>query len=210
MEINNNNIFSDKAKRDLILVEEAKKGNQKAFSDLLLNYRDSIYYMMLKMVRNESDAEDLTIEAFGKAFRNMDSYVPNFAFSTWLFKIASNNAIDFLRSKKTRQKHISIDYSHEDDETGLSSQFSLISNIPDPEEKMISEQNDKFLRSVIKNLHPDYKKIIKLRYFDELSYIEIAEELQLPIGTVKARLFRSKELLTAMLKDKNLNLDRFI
>ncbi len=205
MEINN--IFSDKAKRDLLLVDHAKNGNQKAFSDLLGNYRDSIYFMMLKMVKNESDAEDLTIEAFGKAFRNLNLYVPNFAFSTWLFKIASNNAIDFLRSQKTRQKHVSIDYSHEDDETGLTSQLSLISNSPDPEEKMISEQKEKLLRNVIKNLHPDYKKIIKLRYFDELSYIEIAEQLELPIGTVKARLFRSKELLTSIIKDKNINFD---
>lgn len=207
MEVNYN--FTDKAKRDFLLVQEAKKGNQKAYSELLGYYRDSIYFLLLKMVKNETDSEDLTIEAFGKAFRNLELYVPNFAFSTWLFKIASNNAIDFLRSKKVKQKHISIDNSYEDEETGMTSKFSLISNTPDPEEKMILEQKEKLVRTVIKNLHPDYKKIIKLRYFDELSYIEIAEKLELPLGTVKARLFRSRELLMSILKQKQINLEKF-
>lgn len=204
MEITNN--LSDKAKRDILLVQEAKKGNQKAYSELLGYYRDSIYFLLLKMVKNETDAEDLTIEAFGKAFRNLDLYVPNFAFSTWLFKIASNNAIDFIRGKKMNKKHISIDTTFEDEETGITNQLSLVSNTPDPEEKMISKQKDKLIREVIKNLHPDYKRIIKLRYFDELSYIEIAEKLELPIGTVKARLFRSRELLVSVLKQKNISL----
>ena len=92
--------LSDKAKNDLLLVEEAKKGNEKAFASLMNRYRDSIYFMLLKMVNNPSDAEDLTIEAFGKAFRNLDSYTPKFAFSTWLFKIATNNCVDFIRKKQ--------------------------------------------------------------------------------------------------------------
>src|SRR4030042_4498216 len=92
--------LSDKAKSDLLLVDEAKKGNEKPFASLMNRYRDSIYYMLLKMVKNPSDAEDLTIEAFGKAFRNIESYAPKFAFSTWLFMIATNNCIDFIRRKK--------------------------------------------------------------------------------------------------------------
>lgn len=98
MEINHG--LSDKAKNDLMLVEEAKKGNEKAFASLMTHYRDSIYFMLLKMVNNPADAEDLTIEAFGKAFRNIDTYTPRFAFSTWLFMIASNNCIDFIRKKQ--------------------------------------------------------------------------------------------------------------
>ena len=98
MEINHG--LSEKAKSDLLLVEEARKGNEKAFASLMNRYRDSIYYMLLKMVNNPSDAEDLTIEAFGKAFRNLDSYTPKFAFSTWLFKIATNNCVDFIRKKQ--------------------------------------------------------------------------------------------------------------
>src|SRR4030043_2430051 len=92
--------LSDKAKSDLLLVEEAKKGNEKAFASLMNRYRDSIYFMLLKMVNNPSDAEDLTIEAFGKAFRSIDTYTPRFAFSTWLFMIATNNCIDFIRRKQ--------------------------------------------------------------------------------------------------------------
>jgi RNA polymerase sigma factor (sigma-70 family) len=207
MELNLN--FSDKGKRDFVLVQDAKKGNQKAYAELMEHYNDPIYFMLLKMVKNETDAEDLTIEAFGKAFRNLDLYTPTFAFSTWLFKIASNNAIDFLRSKKSKQKHVSIDNTHEDEETGTTTSLSLIASTPDPEEKMISEQKEILLRNVIQKLHPDYKRIIKLRYFDELSYNEIAEKLNLPIGTVKARLFRSKELLSTILKEKNIDLERF-
>jgi len=94
------NTLSEKAKNDLVLVEMAKNGNEKAFSMLLNRYRDSIYFMLIKMVNNASDAEDLTIEAFGKAFRNLDTFTPDFAFSTWLFKIASNNCIDFIRKKQ--------------------------------------------------------------------------------------------------------------
>ena len=94
MEINNG--LSEKAKGDLILVEQAKEGNEKAFASLMNRYRDSIYYMLLKMVNNASDAEDLTIEAFGKAFRSIESYTPRFAFSTWLFMIATNNCICLL------------------------------------------------------------------------------------------------------------------
>jgi len=207
MEVNEN--FSDKAKHDYKLVLEALKGNQKSYSELMTNYRDSIYYMLLKMVKNEEDAEDLTIEAFGKAFRNLHAYTPTYAFSTWLFKIASNNAVDFIRNKKTKLKHISIDNTFVDEESGMINSLTLISTSPDPEENMITEQKEKLLTNIIQNLHPDYAKIIKLRYFDELSYIEIAKELNLPIGTIKARLFRSKELLTSILKDNKLINDKF-
>src|SRR5512133_3942227 len=91
--------LSLKAKNDLILVQQAKNGCEKSFASLMNRYWDSIYFMLLKMVNNPSDAEDLTIEAFGKAFRSIDTYVPRFAFSTWLFMIASNNCIDFIRKK---------------------------------------------------------------------------------------------------------------
>ena len=95
MEISPN--LSHKAIQDFKLVQQAICGDQKAYAELLGRYRDAIYFMLLKMVNNKIDAEDLTIEAFGKAFRNLNQYSPNFAFSTWLFKIASNNCIDVLR-----------------------------------------------------------------------------------------------------------------
>jgi RNA polymerase sigma-70 factor (ECF subfamily) len=197
MEIND--IFSDKAKRDYELVQAAMQGDQRAFAELLGFYRDSIYFMLLKMVNNKSDAEDLTIEAFGKAFKNLDNYTPNFAFSTWLFKIASNNCIDFLRKKKLQQKYVSIDKAGDEDE--YQSTVTLFSTSPDPEEKLILKQKEKLLQTIVKKLNPRYRELIDMRYFQQLSYSEIAEKLNLPIGTVKAQLFRSRELLANTLKN---------
>ncbi len=198
MEISPN--LSEKAKYDLVLVEQAMNGDQKAFAVLHDRYRDAIYYMLLKMVNNRSDAEDLTIEAFGKAFKSIQQYTPNFAFSTWLFKIATNNCIDFIRKKKANI--ISIDQSSEDSE-GVSNSptANLQSSHPDPEEKLIKEQNIKLIQEIVGNLKPRYRKLIELRYFKEYSYEEIADELKLPIGTVKAQLFRARELLYDILKN---------
>src|SRR6056297_3766790 len=92
--------LSEKARQDYELVQLALRGDEKAFTRLLSRYKDAIYFMLLKMVNNRNDAEDLTLEAFGKAFKNIHQYSPTYAFSTWLFKIASNNCIDFLRRKK--------------------------------------------------------------------------------------------------------------
>ena len=195
MEVNKNNganqEMSEKARQDLVLVEQAKLGDEKAFAALLYRYRDSIYYMLLKMVNNASDAEDLTIEAFGKAFKNLDSYTPAYAFSTWLFKIATNNCIDFLRKKQLtpqvmEQNHDDIEESYEE---------NLQSDAPDPEELMISKQNTDGLHDIVNQLKPQYRRLIELRYFREFSYEEISEELKIPIGTVKAQLFRAKTLL---------------
>ncbi|HAN76734.1 MAG TPA: RNA polymerase subunit sigma-24 [Bacteroidales bacterium] len=198
MEVSPN--FSDKAKRDYEIVQAAKQGDQSAFAELLGLYRDAIYFMLLKMVNNKHDAEDLTIEAFSKAFKNLELYTPNFAFSTWLFKIASNNGIDFLRKQKAQMKHVSIVSSS--DEKIVESTVTLISTGPDPEEQMIMDQKEKLMRTVVKKLNPLYRRLIELRYFNEMSYTEIAEELNLPIGTVKARIHRSRELLFNILKDK--------
>jgi len=203
MEVGHN--FSDKAKRDLTLVQAAMNGDQKAFSDLLDLYKDSIYFMLLKMVNNKIDAEDLTIEAFGKAFKNIDLYTPNFAFSTWLFKIATNNCIDYLRKKKMEKKTVSID--KEEVEDGFyEPQINLMAEDPDPEEVMIMRQKEVLLKSIVQKLNLRYRRLIELRYFDELSYLEIANELKIPVGTVKARLFRSRELLLNILKKTKANL----
>jgi RNA polymerase sigma factor (sigma-70 family) len=198
MEVNPN--LSEKAKLDLIQVELAKKGNQKAYADLLGRYRDSIYYMLLKMVNNAIDAEDLTIEAFGKAFKNLEQYTPNYAFSTWLFKIATNNCIDFIR--KRRGNIVSFDHSY-DKEDSHSPSENIHSDLPDPETNMINQQKIKMLRDVVNKLKPRYKNLVELRYFKEYSYEEISNELDLPIGTVKAQLFRARELLFNILKNTN-------
>jgi RNA polymerase sigma factor (sigma-70 family) len=191
--------LSDKAKSDLLLVEAARKGNEKAFASLLNRYRDSIYYMLLKMVNNPSDAEDLTIEAFGKAFRNLDLYTPKFAFSTWLFKIATNNCVDFIRKKQLSPPPFDNIQENLDNVT-----TNIQSDMPDPEELLINHQKIAALKDIVKQLKPRYRSLIELRYYKEYSYEEISSELNLPIGTVKAQLYRAKTLLyNILIKTEN-------
>ena len=161
-------------------------------------YRDSVYFMLLKMVNNKDDADDLTIEAFGKAFKRLSQYTPNYAFSTWLFKIASNNCIDFIRRKKMTT--FSIDRTFENDEGGEMSMDIKAEGL-NPEENMVKKQKVKHMRDVVEKLKPRYRILVELRYFDELSYEEISEKLDLPLGTVKAQLFRAREFLANILKN---------
>ena len=185
--------LSEKALYDYNLVRDAiENKSQRAYAELMDRYRDSIYFMLLKMVNNKDDAEDLTIEAFGKAFKKLHQYTPNYAFSTWLFKIATNNGIDFLRKK--RLKMLSID---DPLEKNGDQDFSnnLKSSTLDPEERYIRQQRKHIMRTLLNKLTDKYRIMIELRFFEELSYQEIADELKLPIGTVKAQLFRAKELL---------------
>lgn len=149
MEITNN--LSEKALYDYKIVRNAIAGDEKAYGELFKRYKDSVYFMILKMVNNRTDAEDLMFEAFEKAFASLNYYSPQFAFSTWLFKIASNNTIDFMREK-------------------------------------------------VALLKGRYRRLIELRYFDEFSYEEIADTLAIPLGTVKAQLFRARELLLNILQ----------
>ncbi len=195
MEVNPN--LSDKARYDYDLVQHAVRGDQKSYAELMGRYRDAIYFMLLKMVNNKSDAEDLTIEAFGKAFKNLSQYSPNYAFSTWLFKIASNNCIDYLRKKRTNL--VSIDGAGSDNKEN-EAPIHLKDDTPDPEEGLIKQQKALLMRTVVKKLKPRYRTLIELRYFKEFSYEEIAIELDLPLGTVKAQLFRARELLFNTLK----------
>jgi RNA polymerase sigma factor (sigma-70 family) len=197
MELGDN--LSDKAVYDYSLVRKAlDNGDQKAYAELMQRYRDSVYFMLLKMVNNKDDADDLTIEAFGKAFKRLAQYTPNFAFSTWLFKIATNNCIDYIRKKKNNT--FSIDKPFQDDEGGEMT-MDLRSEQLDPEEKVMKKQKVMMMREVVDKLKPRYKMLIEMRYFEELSYEEIAEKLELPLGTVKAQLFRAREFLQNILKN---------
>jgi RNA polymerase sigma factor (sigma-70 family) len=191
--------LTDKATRDYKLVQLAvNDGNQKAYADLMNNYKDSIYFMLLKMTNNPDDADDLTIEAFGKAFKKLHQYTPDYAFSTWLFKIASNNCIDFIRKKK--KLTLSIDKTFGNQEGSEMAQ-NIPAGVLDPEENFIKKQKVKLMRDIVEKLKPRYKSLIEMRYFQELSYEEIAAELKLPLGTVKAQLFRAREFLYNILKD---------
>lgn len=193
-----NRDLSDKAQADLVLVDAAIKGDQKAYADLMGRYRDSIYFMLLKMVNNKDDADDLTIEAFGKAFNKLHQYTPNYAFSTWLFKIASNNCIDFIRKKK--KLTYSLDKGIQGGDGG-EIMLQVPSNTLDPEENYIKGQKEILMRSIVEKLKPRYRTLVELRYFKEFSYEEIAKELDLPLGTVKAQLFRAREFLYNILKN---------
>ncbi|NND77379.1 MAG: sigma-70 family RNA polymerase sigma factor [Flavobacteriales bacterium] len=196
MEMNKN--LSEKAKYDYGLVKRAvNKKDQAAFAELMGRYRDSIYFMLLKMVNNKDDADDLTIEAFGKAFNRLHQYTPNYAFSTWLFKIASNNCIDFIRKKKKRL--LSIDENFEND-SGDKMRIDLESDGLDPMQNVIRDQKFAHMREIVQKLKPRYRQLIELRYFKEFSYEEISDELEIPLGTVKAQLFRAREFLQNMMK----------
>ncbi|MDP1622313.1 MAG: sigma-70 family RNA polymerase sigma factor [Bacteroidales bacterium] len=189
--------LTEKARHDYILVQKARnQGDQHAYAELLNKYRDSIYFMMLKMTSNPTDADDLTIEAFGKAFKNIHQYTPDFAFSTWLFKIAANNCIDFLR----KNNRILFADNYFDDEDAADGPYNIPFTGLDPEEKIIEKQKIQLMHEVIEKLKPHYRTMIELRYFKEWSYEEIALELNLPLGTVKAQLFRAREFLFQILK----------
>jgi len=191
-----------KAKADYDLVLVALKGGakaQEAYAKLMSRYRDSIYFTVLKMVHNKDDADDLTIEAFGKAFSKLEKYSPDYAFSTWLFKIAINNCIDFIRKK--RIKTLSIDESIDGEEGGADYTYNLKAATLDPEEQFVKMQRKELVSGVMDKLNPKYKKLIELRFFKELSYEEISAELKVPLGTVKAQLYRAKELLFNVLKN---------
>ncbi len=189
--------LSDKAQQDLLLVRQAIEGKQSAYAELMERYRESIYFMMLKMVKNTDDADDLTIEAFGKAFNRLEQYSPNFAFSTWLFKIASNNCIDFIRKKRVSVTSMDTGKITDDGEMIY---FDAKSSSLDPEESVIQDQKVKLMRELVTKLKPRYRVLIEKRYFEELSYEEIAEELNLPLGTVKAQLFRARDFLANMIE----------
>ncbi|HEY0030934.1 MAG TPA: sigma-70 family RNA polymerase sigma factor [Bacteroidia bacterium] len=191
--------LSVKAVHDYHLIRSAlDKGDQKAYAELMGRYRDSVYFMLLKMVNNKDDADDLTIEAFGKAFKRLSQYTPNYAFSTWLFKIASNNCIDFIRRRKMTT--FSIDRTFENDEGGEMSMDIRAEGL-NPEENMVKKQKVKHMRDVVEKLKPRYRVLVEMRYFDELSYEEIADKLELPLGTVKAQLFRAREFLANIMKN---------
>lgn len=197
-----NKNLSEKAKHDYELVMMAVKNkDQRAYTELMDRYWDSVFYLLLKMINDKDNAEDLAMETFGKAFRRLDQYTPEFAFSTWLFKIATNNCIDFIRKQKMIM--FSIDQPTVNEE-GEHIKIDIESSVPDPEEEFIREQKSRILHKLVAKVKPPrYRKLIELRYFHELSYEEIAAEAKIPLGTVKAQLFRAKELLFEIISKSN-------
>lgn len=185
-------------KEDFKLIHNAVNGEQKAFEMLMQRYQSQIYNLMFKMVHSVDEAEDLVQEAFMKAFSSLMNFNYEYAFSTWLFKIASNNCIDHLRKKKLQTFSIDAPVTYKDDEYHF--------EIPDltyyPDKDLIRRERSDLIRTAIDDLPERYREVIMLRHTEELSYEEISDQLGVPIGTVKARLFRAREMLNQFLKDK--------
>lgn len=192
--------FSDKALKDFRLIDEAVNQNdEQAYAMLLESYNKPVYHMVLKMVRNVDDAEDLTIEAFAKAFKNLHKFKKDYTFSTWLFRIATNNAIDFIRKKKLETMSLNSSYT---DDNGTNINIDLPDKELNPQEMAIKSQKIELIQMFVTKLPAKYQRLVRLRYFDEFSYDEIAKELGSPLGTVKAQLHRARELLSELVKNK--------
>ncbi|MDO6738883.1 RNA polymerase sigma factor [Wenyingzhuangia sp. 2_MG-2023] len=180
---------SDQLLTDNILA--AKKGDQTAYRYLLNLYWNDVYYFLQSKISDDSiDAEDITIITFSKAFDKINSYKETFGFKTWLFTIAKNLLIDELR----KQKNVTVSIEQENKKL-----YNLSDENPTPEDKIIIEQNLAQLKKNIKRLKPKYQEVINLRYFQDLSYTEIAKELNEPINNVKVKLLRAKKLLAEII-----------
>ena len=200
MEVNNNKQFSNKALEDFRLIDKAlDEGDEQAFAELMQRYKMAVYHMILKMVRNVDDAEDLTIEAFAKAFKNLHKFKKDYTFSTWLFRIATNNAIDFIRKKKL--KTLSLNTTFKND-SGDDVNIDVEDDNLNPQQEAIKTQKIELVQMFVTKLPAKYQRLVKLRYFEELSYDEIAKELDAPLGTIKAQLYRARELMYELVKSK--------
>ncbi len=192
--------FSKKALNDFRLIDLAiTKNDQNAYSEIMKSYKNSIYFTILKMIKNRDDAEDLTIEAFSKAFKNLHKFKKEFTFSTWLFRIATNNTIDFIRKKKlaTTSIHTSLK-----DEAGQNIELDIKDSNLNPNEITVKNEKKIIVRQLVNKLPEKYQNLVKLRYFEELSYKEIAHKTNSPLGTIKAQLFRARDLLFEIMKNK--------
>ena len=196
MEMNPN--LSEKAQHDVALVKRALEDkDQKAYAELMDRYQSAIFHLVNRMVFSEDDAEDLTIETFTKAFKRLHQYTPAFAFSTWLFKIASNHTIDFIRKKRINA--LSLDRGFTNSE-GDRMEISVQDDGLDPMEALQKQERIERMREVVSQLKDRYRRLVELRYFEEKSYEEISEELNLPLGTVKAQLFRARDMMAKVLE----------
>lgn len=176
-------------------IEKAKKGDQVAFTFLLDHYWNEVYGFMLKRIENETDAEDITIETFAKAFDKIATYNPEFKFNTWLIAIAKNVHIDLLRKKKSS---LFIEITDKENYQA----YNVADSTPSAEDELITVQNLSQLLQYIKELKPHYQEVIQLRYFQELSYQEIADQLGEPLNNVKVKLLRAKKLLAEIIQNK--------
>ncbi len=190
---------SQQAILDKQIVREILNGDTNGFQKLMDRYYDIIFYTLLKMVHSKKSAEELTLDVFSRAYQNLSSYSDDYAFSTWLFSIATNRGIDFIRRKKANT--VIIEEENKDDyETVVLAGDSE----QQPDKLLMKQQKAGELRSLVEELKPFWQKLIEMRYFKELSYEEIAAQLDLPMGTVKNQLYRAKQKLTKLAEEKHM------
>ncbi len=195
---------SQRIEHDYRLVCDARdNGSHKAYADLMAAYREPLYLLLLRMTRNATTAADLTIETFGKAFMQLHRYAPTSTFSAWLYSIGVHLYIDQLRRKHIDTVPLSATERTPD---GEYIEYQIPSNQPNPEETMIRMQRDEALKTIVEGLKEPYRQIVRLRYYEDLSYEDIAERLNIPLGTVKIRLLRAKNLLATIVKKKGMEL----
>jgi len=180
------------------LIKDALAGNQKAFERLRKKYENIIVSLVNRMIHNKDEVDDLVQETFIKAFQSLPSFRAEYAFSTWLYRIASNNCIDYLRKKKLQT--LSIDKQVESEESDYSIELPDTSMVPD--RQMMDAQRREMINKAIESLPQKYRDVIRLRHMEELEYDEIAKKLRIPLGTVKAHLFRARELLYRYMRDR--------
>lgn len=176
-------------------ITNAKIGNQSSFNYLLDTFWNDVYNFQLKRTRNEYEAEDISIQSFSRAFDKIDTFNEAYSFKTWLIQISKNIHIDLLRKKNASIRSKTTD--DEDDRV-----YKIVDDTPSAEDQLITEQNLAELLRFIKQLKPHYQEVINLRYFQELSYREIAKVLDEPINNIKVKLLRAKKLLAAIIIEK--------
>ncbi|MEM8559359.1 MAG: sigma-70 family RNA polymerase sigma factor [Bacteroidota bacterium] len=193
---------SASSEQDRVLVTQALGGDQRAYETLVGKYQGALRRHVGRMVRNQREVEDLVQEAFIKAFSSLASYSPSFAFSTWLYKIATNHTIDYLRKKKLPTFSIDKPIQAKDGEV----RYELPDQTYRPDQHVVQDQRRELIEAAIEQLPEKYHRVIVMRHQQELSYEEIAEALDLPLGTVKAHIFRARAQLYKFLKDQRQDL----
>ncbi len=189
---------SESSQEDLQLVNRALKGDESAYARLMEKYNRALYYHIVKIVRNQEMVEDLIQEVFTKAFNSIESYNRSYAFSTWLYRIATNHSIDYLRKRKLKTYSLDEPVEGKDGEM----HFEPADPHSETDEPLIKQQRKNMVEEAIEQLPEKYRRVIQMRHMEEKSYHEISEEIGQPLGTVKAHLFRARELLNKTLKDK--------
>ncbi len=182
------------------LIQRSKKGDDKAFGILMGKYKTSVYYIILKIVKNKEDAEDLCSEVFSKVYYNLDMYMESYSFSTWLFKIASNKAIDFVRKQK-KIMALNVDLNQYAN-SPYDNYANISSQDPDPETIFVEAEKEEKITKFIDLLPEDLRVVLEIRIFEGLAYKDIAEKTNLSMSTVKTRIHRGRNLLAKMLKEE--------